>query len=65
MAREFLLQKGVSFIEKDVIKDPKNLEELAQKTGKRATPTLIIGDEVIVGFEKAEIEKALQKAGIA
>jgi len=26
---------------------------------------VIIGDEVIVGFEKAEIEKALQKAGIA
>jgi glutaredoxin len=65
MAREFLLQKGVSFIEKDVIKDPKNLEELAQKTGRRATPTLIIGDEVIVGFEKAEMGKALQKARIA
>jgi protein-disulfide isomerase len=48
-----------------VIKDPKNLEELAKKTGRRATPTLIIGDEVVVGFEKAEIEKALKKAGIA
>lgn len=48
-----------------MIKDPQNLEELARKTGRRATPTLVIGDEVIVGFEKAEIEKALQKAGIA
>jgi protein-disulfide isomerase len=48
-----------------VIKDPKNLEELAQKTGRRATPTLIIGGEVIVGFEPAEIERALRKAGIA
>ncbi len=48
-----------------MIKDPKILQELARKTGKRATPTLIISDEVIVGFEKAEIEKALQKAGIA
>jgi protein-disulfide isomerase len=48
-----------------VIKDPKNLEELAQKTGRKATPTLIIGEEVIVGFEKAQIEKALEKAGIA
>jgi protein-disulfide isomerase len=48
-----------------VIKDPKDLEELAQKTGRRATPTLIIGGEVIVGFEPAEIERALRKAGIA
>jgi glutaredoxin 3 len=63
--REFLSQKGVPFIEKDVIKDPQNLEELARKTGRRATPTLVIGDEVIVGFEKGEIERALQKAGIA
>jgi glutaredoxin len=63
--REFLSQKGIPFKEKDVIKDPKNLEELAQKTGRRATPTLIIGSEVIVGFEQAEIERALRKAGIA
>jgi protein-disulfide isomerase len=47
-----------------VIKDPKNLEELAQKTGRKATPTLIIGEEVIVGYEPAQIEKALKNAGI-
>ena len=46
------------------MKDPKNLEELVQKTGRRATPTVIVGDEVIVGFEKEEIEKALKKLGI-
>jgi len=61
MAREFLSQKGVSFVEKDVINEPKNLEELVQKAGRRATPTLVIGDEVIVGFDKPEIEKALKK----
>jgi len=37
---------------------------LVQKTGRRATPTILIGDEVIVGFEKEEIEKAMKKAGI-
>jgi len=37
-----------------VIQDPKNLEELAQKAGRRATPTLIVGDEVIVEFKKGE-----------
>jgi protein-disulfide isomerase len=37
---------------------------LVRKTGRRATPTILIGDEVIVGFEKEEIEKALKKAGI-
>lgn len=64
MAREFLSQKGVSFVEKDVIHDPKNLEELTQKTSRRATPTLVIGDEVIVGFSKADVEQALKRAGL-
>jgi len=64
MTREFLSQKGVSFIEKDVTSDPKSLEELTQKTGRKATPTLIIGDEIIVGFSKPEIESALKKIGV-
>ena len=46
------LARRVSFVEKDVIKDPKNLEELAQKTGGKATPTLVIGEEGIVGLKR-------------
>ena len=48
-----------------MINDPRNLEELVRRAGRRATPTILIGDEVIVGFDKEEIEKALKKAGIA
>ena len=48
-----------------MIDNPENQEELTRKTGRRATPTIFIGDEVIVGFEKDEIEEALKKAEIA
>ena len=64
MTREFLSKRGLAFVEKDVLKDPQNLEELHQKTGRRATPTLLIGDQVIVGFDKPEIEQALKKIGL-
>jgi len=38
---------------------------LARKTGRKATPTLTIAEEAIVGFEKARIGKALERVGIA
>jgi len=65
MTREFLLQKKIAFTEKGVVQDPQNLDELVQKTGRKATPTILIGDQVVVGFDKPEIEKALKKIGLA
>ncbi len=32
--------------------DPDAFEEMAERTGSRATPTILIGDEVVVGFDK-------------
>ncbi len=38
---------------------PKNREELAKKTGRKATATLTIGEEEMAGFEKARSEKKI------
>ncbi len=42
-----------------VDEDPGALEEMVEKTGKRATPVTLIGDEVVVGFDRRKLEKVL------
>jgi glutaredoxin len=56
--KEFLHQKGVSFVEKDVSADEQALEEL-MKMGFSATPVTIIDGEAVVGFNKAKLEQLL------
>lgn len=57
-AKEYLSQKGVAFRERDITKDPSAIAEL-QRLGFMTTPVLVIGNEVIVGFDIAKIDAAL------
>ena len=51
---EFLSQKGVPFVAKDVSVDPEARAELIA-LGSRATPTIKVGDEVLVGFNPVKL----------
>jgi hypothetical protein len=42
-----------------VAEDPTALEELVDKLGRRATPIIVVGDEVIVGFDRGKLERIL------
>ena len=57
-AMEFLKQKGVPFVAKNVSEDAEAQEELLA-LGSRSTPTIKIGDEILIGFSPAKITKAL------
>lgn len=56
--KEFLSQKGVEFVEKNVQTDPAARKELMQK-GIMAVPVVQIGGETVVGFDKDKIEELL------
>ena len=56
--KEFLHQKGVPFVEKDVSKDEAALDELLEK-GFSATPVTIIDGEAVVGFNRQRLEQLL------
>jgi len=56
--KEFLSQKGVSFTERDVVKDPKAIEELA-RLGYLTTPVIVVDGEVVVGFDRKRLEQLL------
>lgn len=53
--KEFLSQKGLPFAEKDITQDPSALEEL-QQLGVLSTPVILVGEEMIVGFDQKKLE---------
>jgi glutaredoxin-like YruB-family protein len=55
----FLTEKGVVYEERDITLDPEAVRELTEKYGSHSTPTLIIGDEVMIGFNPARLDEIL------
>lgn len=59
MAKEYLKEKNVSYEEYDVSSDEKAQKEMIAKSGQMGVPVIDINGEIIVGFNKPEINKAL------
>jgi len=57
--KEFLHQRGVPFVEKDVSTDEAAFNELVEK-GFAATPVTVIDGEAVVGFNRARLEELLK-----
>jgi len=57
--KEFLHQKGVAYVEKDISTDEAALNELLEK-GFQATPVTVIDGEAVVGFNTAKLEELLK-----
>jgi len=55
---EFLSRSGVPFVAKDVSVDLEAREELIA-LGSRSTPTIKVGDEVLIGFSPTKLGKLL------
>ena len=60
MAKQYFNQIGVKFEEKDVT-DQKNAEEATKRSGQMGIPVIIIGEKVLTGFKKKEIDAALKE----
>lgn len=57
--KDYLAGKGVAFDERSVTEDEEALRELTETYKSRSTPTIIIGDEVIIGFDKEKLDKRI------
>lgn len=58
-AKEYLEDKNIEFEEIDVSEDQEKAREMVDLTGQMGVPVLVIDGEVIVGFDRAKIQKAL------
>jgi glutaredoxin len=58
--KNFLTERGVSFEEKDIVQDSIAADELATLTQGAATaPVVVIGEKVVVGFDRPELTREL------
>ena len=60
MAKEFLKVQEVEFEDVDVENDEEAVKEMVQKSGRTALPVIDIDGQIIVGFDKVAIVKALR-----
>lgn len=56
---DFLSERGIVFEERDVTLDPSAVQDLVEKYKSHSTPTLLIGDEVMIGFDPDRLDQLL------
>ena len=57
--KEYLSQKNVTYTEYDVAQDKDKAREMVKKSKQMGVPVVIVDDDIIVGFNQAELEKLL------
>ena len=57
--KEFLSQSNVEFTERNIATDETALKDL-EKIGYMTTPVTVVDGVVVVGFDRARLEKLLQ-----
>lgn len=60
-AKGYLKEKNIEFEDVDVSSNEEAAKEMQEKSGQMGVPVLDINGEIIVGFNKEAIEKALAK----
>lgn len=58
-AKSYMSDKGIPYEERDISCDPQAVEDLVEKYQSRSTPTLVIGDEVMIGFDPERLDQIL------
>jgi len=57
--KEYLKKHNISYEEKDITKDRSAWDDMVNKYKIRATPLIVRGEKIIVGFNPDEIQKLL------
>lgn len=65
MAKEFFQKNNVSYQEFDVGKDLEKRREMIEKSGQMGVPVIMVGDDMIVGFNKPKLEGLLNISAVA
>lgn len=58
-AKAYMAREGVKYVEYDVTKDPKALQEMVKVSSARSVPVIVACEQVMVGFDPARLEQML------
>jgi len=59
MAKNFFKENNVAYTEHNVASDLEKRKEMMEKSGQMGVPVIIIGQELVVGFNQPKIAKLL------
>ena len=59
MAKDYFNEKNIAFTDYDVASDLEKRQEMIEKSGQMGVPVIMIGDEMLVGFDKGRINELL------
>lgn len=65
MAKDFFSRNNVEFQEFDVGRDLPRRQEMIEKSGQMGVPVIVVGDQLIVGFNKPRLEELLNIRPVA
>lgn len=61
LVKDYLKQRGVEFVEKDVSVDRVAAREMIERSGEMGVPQIDINGTIIVGFNRDAIDSELSK----
>lgn len=59
MAKDYFNEKGIKYEAFDVVSDMEKRREMVEKSGQMGVPVIVIGDEIVIGFNKPLIDQLL------
>lgn len=59
MAKDFFTANNIAFTNFDVAGDAEKRKEMVDKSGQMGVPVILIGDDLVIGFDKPKITKLL------
>lgn len=58
-AKKYLQQHGVPFEDEDVTRNIFAAQYMVQRTGQQGVPVIQVGNEIVVGFDRARLDALL------
>lgn len=59
MTKKYFREKGIKFKDVDVSRDPIAARDMVRRSGQQGVPVIDIGGKIVVGFDRAKINKYL------
>jgi glutaredoxin-like YruB-family protein len=59
MAKDYLNENNIEYTDHDVSTNLEARQEMMDRSGQMGVPQIVIGDELVVGFDKPRIDQLL------
>ena len=58
-AKDYLTRKGIAFTDYNVAEDREKTKEMIEKSKQMGVPVIVVGDDIIIGFNQAKLDSLL------